>query len=61
MPPPGRPHVISHLFGIGAATRAYREAREDKAKQQHASIAYDPPAQAVNELPASMVYGSKGH
>jgi hypothetical protein len=57
----GRPHVISHLFGIGAVTRAHRQAREDKEKQQHASIAYDPPAQAVNELPASMVYGSKGH
>jgi hypothetical protein len=56
----GRPHIISHLFGIGGISRAVRENREDSQKQQHASIVYDPPSQAVNELPASMVYGPTG-
>ena len=52
--------MISHLFGFGGITPAAREAREDRQREQHASISYDPPAQPVNELPASMVYG-KGH
>lgn len=56
----GRPHVISHLFGLGALSRAHRQAREEKEKQRHASIAYDPPSQPVNELPASVVYGRNG-
>jgi hypothetical protein len=53
--------VISHLFGVGGITRHAREARADRQKQQHASIAYDPPSQPVTELPASMVYGQGGH
>jgi hypothetical protein len=56
----GRPHVISHLFGIGGMTRHRQEARDDKQRSKHASIAYDPPAQPVSELPSSLVYG-KGH
>jgi hypothetical protein len=56
----GRPHVISHLFGIGGISRHIRESREDKQREQHAAISYDPPAQPVTELPASMVYG-RGH
>jgi hypothetical protein len=56
----GRPHVISHLLGIGGATRHYLQAREDRQREQHASIAYDPPSQPVAELPASMVYGRGG-
>jgi hypothetical protein len=59
-PPSDRPHVISHLFGVGSIRRHAREARQDKAREAHASIAYDPPAQPVNELPASVVYG-KNH
>jgi len=55
-----RPHVISHLFGVGGISRHRREARDDRRREQHASIAYDPPAQPVTELPASVVYG-KGH
>ena len=55
-----RPHVISHLFGIGGIARHRREARDDKERDKHASIAYDPPAQPVTEVPASLVYG-KGH
>jgi hypothetical protein len=55
-----RPHVISHLFGFGGVTRHMREARDDRQRERHASIAYDPPAQPVTELPSSLVYG-KGH
>jgi hypothetical protein len=56
----GRPHVISHLLGIGGISRHIQETREEKRREAHASISYDPPAQSVNELPSSMVYG-KGH
>jgi hypothetical protein len=52
--------VISHLFGIGGIARHRREARDDRVREQHASISYDPPAQPVTELPSSLVYG-KGH
>lgn len=55
-----RPHILSHLFGIGGISRHIREAREDKERDVHASITYDAPSQPVNELPASAVYG-KGH
>jgi hypothetical protein len=59
-PSAGRPHVISHLFGIGGITRHAREERADRKREAHASISYDPPAQPVTEVPASVVYG-KGH
>ena len=55
-----RPHILSHLFGIGGISRQLREVREDKSREAHASIAYDAPSQPVNEVPASAVYG-KGH
>jgi hypothetical protein len=55
-----RPHVISHLFGFGGIRRHAREEREDKKREAHAAISYDPPAQPVTALPAAMVYG-KGH
>ena len=58
--PSSRPHVISHLFGFGGVSRHLREEREFKQREAHASISYDPPAQPVNALPATMVYG-KGH
>ena len=47
-----RPHIISHLFGIPKFGRIRRD-REDKDRQQHASITYDRSASQVNELPAS--------
>ena len=52
-----RPHILSHLFGIGGISRHIREVREDKERDAHASIAYDNPSQPVNEVPASAVYG----
>jgi hypothetical protein len=55
-----RPHVISHLLGVGGITRHAREAREQRRREAHASIAYDAPGQPVTELPASAVYG-RGH
>ena len=54
-----RPHILSHLFGIGGISRHIREAREDKERDAHASIAYDNPSQPVNEVPASVVYGKE--
>ena len=59
-PSAGRPHVISHLFGIGGISRHRREARQERDREAHAAISYSPPNEPVNELPASMVYG-KGH
>jgi hypothetical protein len=56
-PAADRPHIISHLLGIPKLGRARRE-REEKERQKHAAIAYDQPARQVNELPASMVYGT---
>jgi hypothetical protein len=55
-----RPHVVSHMLGFGGIARHRREAREDKRREQHSSIAYDPPSQPVTDLPTSLVYG-KGH
>ncbi len=55
-----RPHILSHLFGIGGISRHIREAREDQARDAHASIAYDALSPPVNEVPSSVVYG-KGH
>ena len=52
-----RPHILSHLFGIGGISRHIREAREDQERDVHASIAYDNPSQPVNGVPASVVYG----
>jgi hypothetical protein len=59
-PAGNRPHVLSHMLGFGGLAKRHREAREDKDREHHAAIAYDPPAKAVTELPASMVYG-QGH
>jgi hypothetical protein len=36
------------------------EARDDRRRQAHASISYNPSAQPVNEVPANLVY-DKGH
>jgi hypothetical protein len=55
-----RPHILNHLFEIGTISRHIRQAREDKERDAHASIAYDSSSQPVNEVPASVVYG-KGH
>jgi hypothetical protein len=55
-----RPHVISHLFGLPRLGQHRRE-REEKARERHASIAYDRPDRPVTELPASMVYGNGKH
>jgi hypothetical protein len=52
----GRPHVISHLFGLPRLHRPLHEKHLEQMRAQHASISYDPPAQPVSELPASMVY-----
>jgi hypothetical protein len=55
-----RPHLISHLFGLPKFGSYWRE-RDERRREQHASIAYDQPNQQVKELPASVVYGRSGH
>lgn len=53
-----RPQILSHLFGFSAIGRDYREARQRRKGEEHASIRYDQPeAQRVTDLPASKVYG----
>lgn len=53
-----RPQILSHLFGFSAIGRDFREARQRKKNEEHASIRYDQPqAQRVTDLPASKVYG----
>jgi len=55
-----RPHIIRHLLGL-PTFGAHRREQEEKARDKHAAIAYDQPNAPVTELPASMVYGNKGH
>jgi hypothetical protein len=57
-----RPHILSHLFGVSAIGRDFREERQRRKGQEHASIRYDEQPQKVTELPASTVYGKRsGH
>ena len=55
-----RPHILSHLLGFDGITRHFRESRDEKDREAHASISYDSTSQPVTALPASEVYG-KGH
>lgn len=53
-----RPQILSHLFGISAIGRDYREAKQRRKGEAHAAIRYDqPPTERVTDLPASKVYG----
>jgi hypothetical protein len=45
------------MLGIGGLSRGVRSAMAEKRRDSHAAIAYDDPARAVTELPASAVYG----
>jgi hypothetical protein len=51
-----RPHVLQHLFGLDAIGSLSRREQERRAREKHASIAYDQKVPKVTELPASMVY-----
>jgi hypothetical protein len=44
------------MLGLHPLHRPLHDKYLQKMRDQHASISYDPPAQPVNELPASMVY-----
>ncbi|MGO9464977.1 MAG: hypothetical protein ACLQVF_12595 [Isosphaeraceae bacterium] len=55
-----RPHIVRHILGL-PTFGAHRREQEEKARAKHAAIAYDQPNTTVTELPASMVYGTKGH
>ena len=37
-PSGGRPHVISHLLGVGTMSREYRQNRDSKSRERHAAI-----------------------
>jgi hypothetical protein len=56
-PGSSRPHIITHMLGLHTLHRPLHDKKLEQAREQHASIAYDPPAKPVNELPASVVYG----
>jgi len=60
--PPGHdhPHIIRHVLNLPTFGEHRRE-REERAREKHAAIAYDQPNASITELPASMVYGTKGH
>jgi hypothetical protein len=58
-PESNRPHIIEHAFGLSAIGRRAREERERRAREKHASIAYDQKEPKVTELPASMVDGGR--
>ena len=51
-----RPHILGHLFGF-SEFRHLGDAREERAREEHASISYSSLNGPVTELPASMVYG----
>jgi hypothetical protein len=53
-----RPHVVSHVLRLPKVGRHWQE-RQDRRREQHASIAYGEKEQKVSELPASMVYGRR--
>jgi hypothetical protein len=55
-----RPHIIRHLLGL-PNFGAHRREQEERVRDKHAAIAYDQPNAPVTELPASVVYGNKGH
>jgi hypothetical protein len=59
--PPGqnRPHVLSHLFGVSRIGRDRAEVNARKIEEKHASISYGSPTQAVQDVPASVVYGRR--
>jgi hypothetical protein len=61
VPPQGsnNPHILRHLFGLDAIGSAGRREAERRAREKHASIAYDQKEQKVTELPASMVYSKR--
>ncbi len=56
----GNPYVLSHLFGLAAFRRDIKdglEAKQQRKRDKHAALSYDPATEKVQELPASMVYG----
>ncbi len=55
-----RKHIVRHILGL-PTFGAHRREEEEKARAKHAAIAYDQQNTPVTELPASMVYGNKGH
>ncbi len=54
-----RPHILGHLFGWSAIGADHAEERAKKKSEAHASIPYNNEGTAVNELPASMVFGPR--
>jgi hypothetical protein len=53
------PHILQHLFGLDAIGGLGRGEMERRARERHASIAYDQKQPKVTELPASMVYSPR--
>ncbi len=53
------PHVIGHIFGYSGVAAEWREERNRKKAQAHASIPYNNEGTTINEIPSSMVYGNR--
>ncbi len=53
------PHVLGHIFGYAGVASEWREERNKKKSQAHASIPYNSEGTTINEIPASMVYGNR--
>ncbi len=54
------PYIISHIMGWRNVAKEWREQKDDRKTQAHASIPYNTDGTTINELPASVVYGSGG-
>jgi hypothetical protein len=62
--PAPRPQILGHLFGLSEMSNNFHDgwmARGKKRKEAHAAIPYGASNAAVEELPASMVYGRNAH
>ena len=53
------PHVVGHLLGLKSLGSDWREQRDRRKTEAHASIPYNTDGTTINELPASVVYGGK--
>lgn len=53
------PHIISHLLGVRNVAGEWREQKDRRKIEAHASIPYNNEGTTINELPSSMVYGNK--
>ena len=54
-----RLHLIPRVLGLTAIGRQHREDRDRMSREKHASIAYEPQASPIADLPMSVVYSRR--